>query len=87
VRQQISYLINALGSDDSLDTEPEHGYNNETDDAGVAEPESKRRASENREWHAEPCANGASQHYDNSNGEMPERNTVASSASCPQAID
>jgi len=25
VRQQISYLINALGSDDSLDTEPEHG--------------------------------------------------------------
>jgi hypothetical protein len=25
VRQQILYLINTLGSDDSLDTEPEHG--------------------------------------------------------------
>ena len=24
-RQQISYLINALGSDDNLDAEPEHG--------------------------------------------------------------
>ena len=42
VRHKISYLINALGSDDSLDTKPEHGQNNETDDAEIAEPESKR---------------------------------------------
>jgi hypothetical protein len=37
----MPYLINALGTDECLDTEPEHGQNNETDDAEIAEPESK----------------------------------------------
>jgi hypothetical protein len=41
VRQHSSYLINALGTDESLDTEPEHGQNNQRDDAEIAEPESK----------------------------------------------
>lgn len=41
VRQQTSHLINALRTDVSLNTEPEHGQNNETDDAEIAEPESK----------------------------------------------
>jgi hypothetical protein len=41
VRQQTSYLVNALGTDESLDTEPEHGQNNETDNAEIAKPESK----------------------------------------------
>lgn len=41
MRQQPSYLINALGTDESLDTEPEHGQNNERDDTKIAEPESK----------------------------------------------
>lgn len=75
VRQQISYLINALGSDEGLDTEPEHGQNNETDNAEIAEPESKRRASNNRDGYAEPCTDGASQHYDNRDGEMPKGNS------------
>jgi hypothetical protein len=41
VRQQTPYLINALGTNESLDTEPEHGQNNKTDDPEIAEPESK----------------------------------------------
>jgi hypothetical protein len=41
VRQQTSYLINALGTDVSLYTKPEHRQNNETDDAEIAEPESE----------------------------------------------
>jgi hypothetical protein len=68
VRKQRSYLINALGSDEGLDTEPKHGQNNETDDAEIAEPESKRRASDDRDGYAEPSTDGASQHYDNRNG-------------------
>jgi len=37
----LQYLINALGTNVSLYTKPEHGQNNETDDAEIAEPESE----------------------------------------------
>ncbi len=39
--QRISYLINAFRTDDSLDTEPEHGEDNEADDTEIAKPESE----------------------------------------------
>jgi hypothetical protein len=37
----MSHLINTLRTNESLDTEPKHGENNETDDAEIAEPEAK----------------------------------------------
>ncbi len=73
--QRISYLINAFRTDDSLDTEPEHGEDNEADDTEIAKPESEWRATDNRNGHAEPCTDGASQHYDNRNGKMPKGNS------------
>ena len=67
---KISYLIYALGADVRLNTEPEHGQYDPTDDAEVAEPESKRRPIENRERDMQSCANGPIGDHNTSDNDM-----------------
>ena len=67
------YLIHTLRTDESLDAEPEHGQDDETDDADVTQPEPERRAIDNRERYTKPDSDGTTQHNDNRDNEVSQR--------------
>jgi hypothetical protein len=60
-------LINALGTFEGLNAEPEHRQNDATDDAEVAQPKTKRGAIEDGEGYMKPGPNGTIQHHNGGN--------------------
>jgi hypothetical protein len=67
------YLVHTLRTDESLDAEPEHRQDDETDDAEVAQPEPERGAIDDRERYTKPDPDGTTKHNDNRNDEVSQR--------------
>lgn len=70
-----THLIDAFRTNGSLDAEPEHGQNNSTDYAEIAQPVSKRGTIEDRERNVKPGTNGAIQYHDDADKEVPQCNS------------
>ena len=64
---RFQHLVHALGASVRLNPEPEHGKDNSTDHAEVAEPETEGRPIQDRKRNMEACTDCSVEHHDHGN--------------------